>query len=168
MTNSTIAAISTPYGKGGIAVIRISGDGTRDVLGGVFSPKGKTAPADSPRTAVFGDIVSADGAVVDTGVAVFYKSPAPSSAQWNVTSILATGSRFFKEKDPVLAEKYLKLVISTWEALYDTTDPKQFPHLYDVRYRNACKRLADVLNEMGRKDEASVYYERSIKFGIKH
>ena len=73
---------------------------------------------------------------------------------------------FTDQKD--LAEKYLKLVINTWEALYDTTDPKQFPHLYDVRYRNACKRLADVLNEMGRKDEASVYYERSIKFGIKH
>lgn len=76
MTKNTIAAISTPYGKGGIAVIRISGDDTASVVGRVFVPRGKTVPADSPRTAVFGDIVTADGTVIDTGIAVFYKSPA--------------------------------------------------------------------------------------------
>ncbi len=76
MTNYTIAAISTPFGKGGIAVIRISGDGAADILSKVFVPAGKTAPADMPRTAVFGNIVEGGGGVVDTGVAVFYKAPA--------------------------------------------------------------------------------------------
>ncbi|MBQ7827699.1 MAG: tRNA uridine-5-carboxymethylaminomethyl(34) synthesis GTPase MnmE [Clostridia bacterium] len=75
MTNHTIAAVSTPFGKGGIAVIRISGEGTADVLGRVFAPAGKTMPTDSPRTAVFGDILDGD-TVIDTGVAVFYKGPA--------------------------------------------------------------------------------------------
>ena len=75
MTNHTIAAVSTPFGKGGIAVIRISGEGTADVLGRVFAPAGKTMPTDSPRTAVFGDIIDGD-TVIDTGVAVFYKGPA--------------------------------------------------------------------------------------------
>jgi len=76
MTDHTIAAISTPYGKGGIAVIRISGETTSDVIDKVFVPKGKTVPKASPRTAVFGEITEADGTVVDTGVCVFYKAPA--------------------------------------------------------------------------------------------
>ena len=76
MTYRTIAAISTPFGKGGIAVIRISGEGTAAILEKIFTPAGKTAPADSPRKAVFGEIVSPTGEVVDTGVAVFYKAPA--------------------------------------------------------------------------------------------
>lgn len=75
MTNRTIAAVSTPFGKGGIAVIRISGEGTVDVLGRVFAPAGKTMPVDCPRTAIFGNILDGDD-VIDTGVAVFYKGPA--------------------------------------------------------------------------------------------
>ena len=76
MINRTIAAISTPFGKGGIAVIRICGEDTVRILEKVFVPAGKTTPSDHPRKAVFGDIVSPDGDTVDTGVAVFYRSPA--------------------------------------------------------------------------------------------
>ena len=45
---------------------------------------------------------------------VFYKSPAPSSSQWNVTSILASGYMFFKESDPVFAEECLKKAIRSY------------------------------------------------------
>jgi len=38
---------------------------------------------------------------------VFYKSAAPSSAQWNATSILALGSLYFRERDRERSEKYL-------------------------------------------------------------
>lgn len=76
MINRTIAAVSTPFGKGGIAVIRISGESTAEILGKIFVPKGQTVPSDAPRQAVFGDIVSSDGKIIDTGVAVFYKAPA--------------------------------------------------------------------------------------------
>ena len=37
MINDTIAAISTPRGKGGVALIRISGDDALKVLGKCFS-----------------------------------------------------------------------------------------------------------------------------------
>lgn len=74
MTN-TIAAVSTPHGKGGVAMIRISGPETRDILERVFEPAGKTAPADAPRTAVFGRILLR-GQAVDTGICTFYKAPA--------------------------------------------------------------------------------------------
>lgn len=71
---ATIAAISTPHGKGGVAMIRISGEETAEVLGRVFSPLGARDPRDFPRCAVFGRIVSGDE-VIDTGVATFYAAP---------------------------------------------------------------------------------------------
>lgn len=70
----TVAAISTPHGRGGVAMIRISGDGTAEVLRRVFVPAGHTRPEESPRTAVFGKITcGAD--VIDTGIATYYAAP---------------------------------------------------------------------------------------------
>ena len=51
-TRKTIAAVSTPPGKGGIAVIRISGPLSSSVSDRVFSPRdGKPLSAHAPRTA---------------------------------------------------------------------------------------------------------------------
>ncbi len=70
----TVAAVSTPRGKGGIAVIRISGEGTRDVVKKVFRARGKTALF-TPRLAVFGDILGQDGTPIDEGICTFFASP---------------------------------------------------------------------------------------------
>lgn len=69
----TVAAVSTPRGKGGIAVIRISGPDTRTILDRVF--RGKRSPADHPRTACFGEILDAQGQTVDEGLALFFPAP---------------------------------------------------------------------------------------------
>ena len=53
----TVAAVSTPRGKGGVAVIRISGSESAGILEKVFRPAGKVTPADSPRTAVYGKVI---------------------------------------------------------------------------------------------------------------
>ena len=42
----TIAAIATPVGVGGIAIIRISGDAPENLLSGIIFPKNKKALAD--------------------------------------------------------------------------------------------------------------------------
>lgn len=75
MLSHTIAAVSTPCGKGGIAVIRVSGDLSRDIISRVFVPAGRTAPADTPRRTVFGSIRSGER-VIDRGVCVFFAAPA--------------------------------------------------------------------------------------------
>ena len=73
---STIAAISTPRGKGGVALIRISGEEAVAVAGRCFSPKsGKTVAELAPRTAYFGDIIS-DGEIIDDGILTVFKAPA--------------------------------------------------------------------------------------------
>ena len=71
----TVAAVSTPRGKGGIAVIRISGPNARDILARVFRPLAR-APQDAPRSAVFGEILGADGRVIDEGLATLFVAPA--------------------------------------------------------------------------------------------
>lgn len=67
MLTHTIAAVSTPHGKGGVAMIRISGDGTRAIIERVFVPRGQTPPAAAPRRAVFGLIRDSGQALCDSG-----------------------------------------------------------------------------------------------------
>ena len=70
----TIAAISTPPGKGGVAVIRISGDRTPDILKKVFSPRGSKDPQDNPRTQIYGEILR-QGNILDDGMATYFPAP---------------------------------------------------------------------------------------------
>ena len=75
MIFDTIAALSTPHGKGGVALIRISGADARGVLSRVFVPKGRRKVAEDPRLALFGAIIC--GAQnIDEGVATFFAAPA--------------------------------------------------------------------------------------------
>ena len=69
MFNDTIAAVSTPRGKGGVALIRISGDEALECLKKIFIPfYGKDFPE---RKAVYGKIVMRDE-TVDTGLATYF------------------------------------------------------------------------------------------------
>ena len=68
----TIAAIATPPGEGGIAIIRISGDRALEVADRIFSgpiQKYKT------HTAHFGKIIDTQGNSIDEGVVIVMKSP---------------------------------------------------------------------------------------------
>lgn len=58
LNSSTIAAISTPPGKGGVAVIRISGKDALSIGEKIFKPKGKSIRDRAPRTQIFGYILS--------------------------------------------------------------------------------------------------------------
>ncbi|MCL2772657.1 MAG: tRNA uridine-5-carboxymethylaminomethyl(34) synthesis GTPase MnmE [Oscillospiraceae bacterium] len=74
---NTIAAIATPRGTGGIAVIRISGSGAFDVGEKIFRHKNKTCKNfhDIPtNTAAFGEIING-GKIIDEGVAVKFNAP---------------------------------------------------------------------------------------------
>jgi len=73
----TIAAISTPPGKGGVALIRVSGSDAAAVADRIFTPmQGEPISARPPRRAVYGTIHTPDGRLLDTGIAVLYRAPA--------------------------------------------------------------------------------------------
>ncbi len=72
---NTISAISTPFGKGGIAVVRLSGDEAIDIVSKIFVPFGNKKLSDyPPNTLIYGDIYK-DGKIIDRGMAVYFKSP---------------------------------------------------------------------------------------------
>ena len=90
----TIAAISTPPGKGGIAVIRVSGDDALAVAGRVFSCAGGKAVADLPaRYAAYGTIHTPEGEVLDTGICTVYHGPASFTGE-DMAEISCHGGTF--------------------------------------------------------------------------
>ncbi|MBO4500649.1 MAG: tRNA uridine-5-carboxymethylaminomethyl(34) synthesis GTPase MnmE [Clostridia bacterium] len=75
MNGITVAAVSTPRGKGGVALVRISGENAFDVAKRVFAPSsGKEITEYKPNTVVHGTFADHDG-VFDDGMAVLYASP---------------------------------------------------------------------------------------------
>ncbi len=69
----TVAAIATPPGTGGIAVIRISGPSALELAARVF--RGADLRTVSPRTAHFGRVIDEAGTVVDEVVATVFHRP---------------------------------------------------------------------------------------------
>lgn len=71
LENKTIAAISTAYGKGGVAMIRISGPYALDVAKRVFRLRTSDIV---PRHTYYGEILR-DGDAIDDGTLVYFKAP---------------------------------------------------------------------------------------------
>ncbi len=73
----TIYALSTPPGRGGIAVLRLSGPAARaalEALGGPTDPE--------PRKAILADFADpADGAAIDHGLAIWFPGPGSFSGE---------------------------------------------------------------------------------------
>lgn len=71
----TIAAVSTPFGLGGIAVIRISGSQALTVADRVFKPCGLSGiRGATPNTSYYGGIFLED-TQIDDGIAVYFAAP---------------------------------------------------------------------------------------------
>ena len=66
----TIAAIATPPGRGGIGVVRVSGANLDALIGGIVGR------ALAPRVATFATFRDAQGAPLDTGLALSFPAPA--------------------------------------------------------------------------------------------
>ncbi|HEY2083615.1 MAG TPA: tRNA uridine-5-carboxymethylaminomethyl(34) synthesis GTPase MnmE [Verrucomicrobiae bacterium] len=77
MLDDTIAAIATPIGEGGLAVIRISGARALVIADTIFSPAGKSSvkpSAASSHTIQFGHIVR-DGKTIDEVLLAVMRAP---------------------------------------------------------------------------------------------
>ena len=65
----TIAAVSTPPGRGGIGIVRISGPGAGEVARAVVNR------IPEPRVATSARFVAGDGETLDTGLALWFPAP---------------------------------------------------------------------------------------------
>lgn len=138
MDNATIAALSTPYGKGGIAVIRISGEKAITVADACFLARSGKKIADTPsHKAVYGNIVM-DGKVIDDVVLTLFKAPASYTGE-DTVEISCHGGILITQKvlecvlkagaRPALPGEYTrrafingKLSLSKAEAIIDVID----------------------------------------------
>jgi len=92
MSERTIAAISTPSGEGGIAVIRISGDDAVNIADKCFrSFSGKKLSALEGYSALYGEVVFEDR-VIDDGVALVFLAPKSFTGE-NVVEISVHGGK---------------------------------------------------------------------------
>lgn len=70
---STVCALSTPYGRGGIAVIRVSGDNAIQNTEKIFRSKRPISSAPS-HTVTFGKIFDKNG-IIDEGLVTVFRAP---------------------------------------------------------------------------------------------
>lgn len=89
--DSTIAALSTPRLKGGIAMIRVSGQEALNVASGVFKPKSKKcAVCDMEGYSAAYGAFEIDGKTVDDGVVIVYREPKSYTGE-NVAELCCHG-----------------------------------------------------------------------------
>ncbi len=73
--NDPIAAISTPYGRGGIAVIRMSGEGVLAIADRFFRPaSGRSLSSYGGGRTAYGTVLR-EGEPLDDGVAAVFRAP---------------------------------------------------------------------------------------------
>ena len=66
----TISAVATPPGRGGVGIIRVSGPGTAEIAANICGR------LPEPREATHCRFSSADGRILDFGIALFFRGPA--------------------------------------------------------------------------------------------
>jgi tRNA modification GTPase len=83
MVNSTIAAIATPTGRGGIGIIRISGPMAlhHSIKHFLFFSKNKTASTIESHKLYYGHIVDKNKTIIDEVLFVYMKSPKTYTAE---------------------------------------------------------------------------------------
>ena len=96
--NDTICALATVPGAGAIAVIRLSGPATFDIVKRVFRPAGKGADmATVPSHTLHFGTLRAGGAVLDEVVVGCYRAPRSYTGE-DVAEISCHGSLFVQQK----------------------------------------------------------------------
>ena len=168
----TIAAISTARGKGGVALLRISGPDAISICQKVFLPKsGKPLSEYAPRTAVFGSIYAPDDrgewSEIDNGLATVFRAPASFTGEDTVeicchggtlltqtvlTACLAAGARA-AEAGEFTRRAFLngKMGLSAAEALGDLLEAQTREQLTlahagtDGRVERKCREIYDAL-----------------------
>ncbi len=94
---STIAAVSTPSGLGGIGVIRISGDNAIQIADKVFrSISGKKIAEKSGYCALYGEFFDCEGKI-DSGVALLFRAPKSYTGE-NVVELSCHGGSYIAKR----------------------------------------------------------------------
>ena len=95
LQRDTICAISTPYGTGGIAVVRVSGPHTFAIIQKCW--KGASIETMASHTAHLGSIIDSDGSTLDEVVLTIYRAPRSFTTD-DVAEISCHGSVWIQQQ----------------------------------------------------------------------
>jgi tRNA modification GTPase len=89
--SETIAAISTPPGRGGVGVVRLSGPRAFALAASLFRAARTDSAAAAPGQTTFGRFVDAGGETIDHGYLVLFRAPATFTGE-DTAELWAHGS----------------------------------------------------------------------------
>lgn len=135
--NTIIAAISTPAGIGGIAIIRLSGKGCIELVDNIFkSPKGSKLTNAKAYTVHFGSIIKDDTALDDVLISVF-RSPHSFTGE-DIVEISCHGSVYIQQN-------ILQLLISVGASLAQPGEFTQRAFLNGKMDLSQAESVADLI-----------------------
>jgi tRNA modification GTPase len=140
MNESTICAISTPAGVGGIAIIRISGKNAIETASKIFfvSEKNKSLLNISANTMVFGKIKGKNNELIDEALACVFCAPHSFTGE-NTVEIYCHGSVYIQQQ-------ILKLLIENGCRLANAGEFTQRAFLNAKMDLSQAEAVADLIN----------------------
>ena len=132
----TIVARATPPGRGGIAVVRISGPGCRQIARSLFD----TVPV--PRRAELRRIPDRAGQAIDTGLVLFFPAPGSFTGE-DVLELQLHGS-------PVICELVIERVLELGARLAEPGEFTRRAFLNDRLDLNQAEAIADLIDARSR------------------
>ncbi|MCQ2455229.1 MAG: tRNA uridine-5-carboxymethylaminomethyl(34) synthesis GTPase MnmE [Clostridia bacterium] len=154
MSERTVAAISTPQGEGGIAVIRISGDEAIKIADKSFRAfSGQKLETLKGYSAAYGEIVS-DNKVIDDAVALVFTSPKSFTGE-NVVELSVHGGK-------LVARDALRVVLSNGA---DLAGPGEFTKRAYLNGKLDLASAESIMEIISAKNETALKISRMAKEG---
>jgi tRNA modification GTPase len=146
MASDTIVARATPPGRGGVAVVRVSGPLVRDIARGVCG----TLP--EPRLATFCRFLDGDGRALDSGLVLYFPAPASFTGE-DVLELQGHGG-------PVVCDMLIDRVLELGARLAGPGEFARRAFLNDKIDLSQAEAIADLIDSGSR--EAARAAQRSL------
>ncbi len=128
----TIVARATPPGRGGIAIVRVSGPDCQRIVDSL------TGSVPAARRAVLRDIVDAEGSAIDTGLVLFFPAPHSFTGE-DVLEVQLHGS-------PVVCEQIIERIQQLGARLAQPGEFSRRAFLNDKLDLSQAEAIADLID----------------------
>lgn len=142
---TTIAAISTPAGTGGISIVRMSGENALNILKKVF--KAKNLDAFTSHTIKYGHIVDNDGNVIDEVLVSYFKAPKTYTGE-DICEINCHGGN-------IVTKQVLELLLKNGAVLAEGGEFTKRAFLNGKMDLSQAEAVIDIINSKSDKEKKS-------------
>ena len=155
MNNNTIAAICTPYGVGGVGIVRISGDKAKEIASRVFNPIGKRNINNVKGfSAIYGHVFDKDG-IFDEAIATVFNAPKSYTGE-NCVEISCHGGTY-------IMERVLNAVLDAGGTM---ADAGEFTKRAFLNGKLSLEQAESVIDLINAKSKLSAAAALSVKDGV--